>query len=113
VGIVLLARSIKSIEDGEKRSIGNETDNGEMEVMEVPDPEDLPPEVTATATRTTTAASATPTPTPGNTMAAIVSQLMYQIFCGVHQVIFVEGSCVARSASEGTREGAGTQEIRA
>lgn len=71
-----LARSIKSIEDGEKRLIGTETGNGEMEVMEVPDPEDLPPEVTATATTTTTAAPAIPTSTPGNTMAAIVSQFV-------------------------------------
>jgi len=72
-----MARSIKSItEDGEKKLIGNRADNGEMEVMEVPDPEDLPPDVTATVT--TTAAPAIPTPPPSgtSTMAAIVSQLV-------------------------------------
>lgn len=74
-----MARSIKSItEDGEKKLIGNRADNGEMEVMEVPDPEGLPPDVTATATTTTTAAPAIPTPPPSgtSTMAAIVSQLV-------------------------------------
>lgn len=71
-----LARSIKSIEDGEKKLIGTETGNGEMEVMEVPDPEDLPPEVTATATTTTTAAPAIPNSTASSTMAAIVSQFV-------------------------------------
>ena len=74
-----MARSIKSItEDGEKKSIGNKADNGEMEVMEVPDPEDLPPDVTATATTTTTAAPAIPTPLPSgtSTVATIVSQFV-------------------------------------
>ena len=74
-----MAKSIKSItEDGEKKSLGNETGNGEMEVMEVPNLEDLPPDTTATATTTTTATPATPTPTPSGTgtMAAIVNQLV-------------------------------------
>ena len=74
-----MAKSIKSItEDGEKKSVGDETGNGGMEVMEVPDPEDLPQDTTATVTATTTAAPATPTPTPSstNTMAAIVSQFV-------------------------------------
>ena len=74
-----MARSIKSLtEDGEKKLIGNRTDNGEMEVMEVPDPEDLPPDVTVTATATTTAAPAIPTPLPSGTssMAAIVNQFV-------------------------------------
>jgi hypothetical protein len=74
-----MARSIKAItEDGEKKSIGNKTDNGEMEVMEVPDPEDLPPDVTTTATATTTAAPAIPNPLPSgpSTMAAIMSQFV-------------------------------------
>jgi len=74
-----MARSIKSVtEAGEKKLIGNEPDNGEMEVMEVPDPEDLPPDVTATATTTTTAAPATPTPTNigTSTVTAIVNQFV-------------------------------------
>ena len=74
-----MARSVKSItEDGEKKSIGNEAGNGEMEVMEVPDPEDLPPDVTPTATATTTAAPATPTPAnvSTSTVAAIMNQLV-------------------------------------
>lgn len=74
-----MARSIKSVtEDGEKKSNVNETANGGMEVMEVPGPEDLPPDVTATATTTTTAIPATPTPTPSgtSTVAAIVSQFV-------------------------------------
>ena len=74
-----LARSIKSVtEDGEKKLIGHKIDNGEMEVMEVPDPEDLPPDVTATATTTTTAAPPIPTPQPSgtSTVAAIVSQFV-------------------------------------
>ena len=74
-----MAKSIKSVTgDGEKKSVGNETGNGEMEVMEVPNLEDLPADTTATPTTTTTAAPATPTPTPGgtSTMAAIVNQLV-------------------------------------
>ena len=74
-----MAKSIKTVtEGGEKKSVGNETGNGEMEVMEVPDPEDLPPDVTATATATTTATPATPTPTPTGTrtVAAIVNQFV-------------------------------------
>ena len=74
-----MARSIKSVtEDGEKKLSGNETGNGEMEVMEVPNLEDLPLDTTATATTTTTAAPATPTQTAGgtSTMAAIVNQLV-------------------------------------
>jgi len=72
-----MARSVKSVtEDGEKKLIESEADNGGMEVMEVPDPEDLPPDVTATATTTTTAAPAIPTPTNigTSTVAAIVNQ---------------------------------------
>ena len=71
-----MARNIKSITvDGEKKPIENKTGNGEMEVMEVPDPEDLPPDVTVAATRTN-AAPVIPTPTPSgtSTVAAIVSQ---------------------------------------
>ena len=74
-----MAKSIKSVtEDGEKKTPGNETGNGEMEVMEVPNLEDLLPDTTATATMTTTAAPATPTPTPSGagTMAAIVNQFV-------------------------------------
>lgn len=74
-----MARSIKSVtENGEKRLTGNGTDRGEMEVMEVPDPEDLPSDVVATATTTTTAAPATPTSTfsgPG-TVTAIINQFV-------------------------------------
>ena len=74
-----MARSIKSVtENGEKKSTGNKIDNGEMEVMEVPDPEDLPSDVTATATTTTTAAPPIPAPPPSGTgtVAAIVSQFV-------------------------------------
>ena len=74
-----MAKSIKSVtEAGEKKSVGNETDNGGMEVMEVPDPEDLPLDTAVTPTTTTTAAPATPTPTPGgtSTMVAIVNQFI-------------------------------------
>ncbi|KAF9649139.1 hypothetical protein BDM02DRAFT_3155438 [Thelephora ganbajun] len=74
-----MAKSIKSVtEHGEKKSIGNESGNGEMEVMEVPDPEDLPPEVIATGTSTTTAATATPAPmTSGpSTVAAIMDRFV-------------------------------------
>ena len=74
-----MARNVKSVtEDGEKKSIGNEPGTGEMEVMEVPDPEDLPPDVTATAATTTAATPANCTPTPGGTgtVAAIMNQLM-------------------------------------
>ena len=70
-----MAKSIKSVtEDGEKNPIGKETNNSGMEVMEIPDPEDLPPDPTAT----TTAASATPTMAPSSTstMAAIVNQFV-------------------------------------
>jgi len=74
-----MAKSIKSItEDGEKKPLGNETSGGEMEVMEVPNLEDLPPDTTTTATTTTTAAPAAPTPTPSGTgtVAAIVNQFV-------------------------------------
>ena len=74
-----MARSIKSItEDGERKSIDHENGNAEMEVMQVPDPEDLPPDATAAATTTTTAPPPIPTPTPSgtSTMAAIVNQFV-------------------------------------
>jgi hypothetical protein len=76
-----MARSIKSVtEDGEKKIIGNEPGNGEMEVMEVPGPEDLspPPGVAATATTTSTAAPADLASTPGstNTVAAMMNQFV-------------------------------------
>jgi hypothetical protein len=74
-----MARNVKSVtEDGEKKLIGSETDNGEMEVMEVPDPEDLPPDMTAAATTTMTAAPPIPTPTPSgtSTVATIMNQFV-------------------------------------
>lgn len=72
-----MARSVKSItEDGEKKAIGNEPGNGEMEVMEVPGPEDLPPGVTTTATATTTAAPANFAPTSSGTVATIMNQFV-------------------------------------
>ena len=74
-----MARSVKSItEDGEKKFVGNEPGNGEMEVMEVPSPEDLPPGVTATEATTITAAPANPIPIPTSTstVAAIMNQFM-------------------------------------
>ena len=70
-----MTKSIKSVtEAGEKKVVGNETGNGGMEVMEVPDPEDLPPDTTVTVTATTTAAP--PTPSSTSTMAAIVNQFV-------------------------------------
>ena len=75
-----MARSIKSVtEDGEKKMVGNEPVNGEMEVMEVPDPEDLPPppDVTAIATTTTAApANFAPTSSSTGTVAAIMNQFV-------------------------------------
>lgn len=73
------ARSVKTItEDGEKKTIGNESGDGEMEVMEVPGPEDLPPSVTATATPVTTVTPENITPTAGgtSTVAAVMNQFV-------------------------------------
>jgi hypothetical protein len=70
-----MARNVKSItEDGEKNSIRNEPETGEMEVMEVPDPEDLPSDVTST----TTVTPANPAPTSGgtSTVATIMNQFI-------------------------------------
>ena len=74
-----MARSVKSItEDGEKKMIGNEHGNSEMEVMEVPSPEDLHPGVTATAFTTTTTAPANfaPAPSSTSTVTAIKNQFV-------------------------------------
>lgn len=74
-----MARSVKSVtEGGEKKMIGNEPGNGEMEVMEVPGPEDLPPSVTATTTTMTTAAPANfiPMSSGTSTMAAMMNQFV-------------------------------------
>ena len=73
-----MARSVKSItEDGEKKPIGNEHGNNEMEVMEVPGPEDLPPGVTVTATTTTAApANFAPASSNTNTVAAMMNQFV-------------------------------------
>ena len=73
-----MARSIKSItEDGDKKLIGNEPGNGEMEVMEVPGPEDLLPAVTATTTTAIMApANSASTLNGTSTVAALMNQFV-------------------------------------
>ena len=72
-----MARGVKSItEDGEKKLIGNEPEDGVMEVMEVPGPEDLPPGATPTATTTATPANPAPTSTGTSTVVAMMNQFV-------------------------------------